>query len=415
MESRFGKTTLSTPDRCSNLDRPIIGSLVYCDSSALNHATTKAVHHSSDGSNQLIDNCALHSTSDVVFDCYPHIGKGWGKKAGLPGRESTVALAVPALDCWWKFFFTPHGTLTVSRTLGDTQRLTHLRLSQTKGETSEFKRLRKLLDLYLLGESARKSTGGLLRLCCEEPLLDVCMDKEDLCRFCGAGSWLGDDMFRRITPSSVSLFIVHYSPSSGDCVRIFAVVDDWVHYCVGWGWREVEGEAPSEVAAWHSTAVGAVTPSHHWLGGASHVLPADFLPYLAGLGSDLAGIMGQVYQWCGLPFCSIGDSSRYLPCEVGMSSCAPCIPWTSCPEARMSCGMAAGCGAATYIKQLSCMPGLTGGTCAQVKRGVDELSAKPRYPLQSCSQRGHLGQALQSGQVLQVLEGHHACHCNTQV
>nr|CAD7413624.1 unnamed protein product [Timema poppensis] len=38
------------------------------------------------------------SASDVVFDCcaHAHIG-GVGRKAGLPGRESTVALTVPAL------------------------------------------------------------------------------------------------------------------------------------------------------------------------------------------------------------------------------------------------------------------------------------------------------------------------------
>nr|CAD7199675.1 unnamed protein product [Timema douglasi] len=37
--------------------------------------------------------------SDVVFECcaHAHIGEGLVKKAGLPGRESTVALAVPAL------------------------------------------------------------------------------------------------------------------------------------------------------------------------------------------------------------------------------------------------------------------------------------------------------------------------------
>nr|CAD7430332.1 unnamed protein product [Timema monikensis] len=36
------KTTLSTPDRDSNLDLPITGSLVYCESSALDHVATKA-------------------------------------------------------------------------------------------------------------------------------------------------------------------------------------------------------------------------------------------------------------------------------------------------------------------------------------------------------------------------------------
>nr|CAD7398832.1 unnamed protein product [Timema cristinae] len=36
------KTTLSTPDRDSNLDLPVIGSLVYCESSAIDHETTEA-------------------------------------------------------------------------------------------------------------------------------------------------------------------------------------------------------------------------------------------------------------------------------------------------------------------------------------------------------------------------------------
>nr|CAD7452776.1 unnamed protein product [Timema tahoe] len=38
----FWGETLSTPDRESNLDLPVIGSLVYCESSALNHAATEA-------------------------------------------------------------------------------------------------------------------------------------------------------------------------------------------------------------------------------------------------------------------------------------------------------------------------------------------------------------------------------------
>nr|CAD7400198.1 unnamed protein product [Timema cristinae] len=35
------KITLSTPDQDSNLNIPIISSLVYCESSALDHAATK--------------------------------------------------------------------------------------------------------------------------------------------------------------------------------------------------------------------------------------------------------------------------------------------------------------------------------------------------------------------------------------
>nr|CAD7439946.1 unnamed protein product [Timema bartmani] len=42
VENHFGKTTLSTPDRGSSLDLPVIGSLVYCKSSALDHAAIEA-------------------------------------------------------------------------------------------------------------------------------------------------------------------------------------------------------------------------------------------------------------------------------------------------------------------------------------------------------------------------------------
>nr|CAD7458112.1 unnamed protein product [Timema tahoe] len=41
VENHFDKTTSSTPDKDSNLDLPVIGSLVYCESSALDHAATK--------------------------------------------------------------------------------------------------------------------------------------------------------------------------------------------------------------------------------------------------------------------------------------------------------------------------------------------------------------------------------------
>nr|CAD7398355.1 unnamed protein product [Timema cristinae] len=37
----FGKTTISTPYRDLNLDLPVIGSLAYCESSALDHAATE--------------------------------------------------------------------------------------------------------------------------------------------------------------------------------------------------------------------------------------------------------------------------------------------------------------------------------------------------------------------------------------
>nr|CAD7262474.1 unnamed protein product [Timema shepardi] len=42
MDNHSGKTSLSTADRHLNLDPPVIGSLVYCESSALDHAATKA-------------------------------------------------------------------------------------------------------------------------------------------------------------------------------------------------------------------------------------------------------------------------------------------------------------------------------------------------------------------------------------
>nr|CAD7402817.1 unnamed protein product [Timema poppensis] len=41
-EKPFWKTILSTPDRDSNLNLPIIGSLVYCESSALDHTPIEA-------------------------------------------------------------------------------------------------------------------------------------------------------------------------------------------------------------------------------------------------------------------------------------------------------------------------------------------------------------------------------------
>ncbi|CAG2061853.1 unnamed protein product, partial [Timema podura] len=37
------KTTLSTPDQDSKLNLPVIGSLVYCESCALNHAATELI------------------------------------------------------------------------------------------------------------------------------------------------------------------------------------------------------------------------------------------------------------------------------------------------------------------------------------------------------------------------------------
>nr|CAD7417696.1 unnamed protein product [Timema poppensis] len=43
VENNLGKTTLGTPDRDSSLGLPVISSLVYCESSALDHAATEAV------------------------------------------------------------------------------------------------------------------------------------------------------------------------------------------------------------------------------------------------------------------------------------------------------------------------------------------------------------------------------------
>nr|CAD7409543.1 unnamed protein product [Timema cristinae] len=42
MENHFGKTILGTPGRDSNLDLPVIDSLVYCENSALYHVATEA-------------------------------------------------------------------------------------------------------------------------------------------------------------------------------------------------------------------------------------------------------------------------------------------------------------------------------------------------------------------------------------
>nr|CAD7446651.1 unnamed protein product [Timema bartmani] len=46
VENQFGKITLSTLYQDSNLDLPVIGNLVYCESSALDHAATEAGHFS---------------------------------------------------------------------------------------------------------------------------------------------------------------------------------------------------------------------------------------------------------------------------------------------------------------------------------------------------------------------------------
>nr|CAD7392361.1 unnamed protein product [Timema cristinae] len=44
VENHFGKTTLSTPNQDSNLNLPVIGSLVYCKSSILDHVAIEEVY-----------------------------------------------------------------------------------------------------------------------------------------------------------------------------------------------------------------------------------------------------------------------------------------------------------------------------------------------------------------------------------
>nr|CAD7402686.1 unnamed protein product [Timema cristinae] len=59
---RVEKTTLSTPDRDSNLDTSIICSLFYCESSALDHVTTEAGIHM-----LRLHNIAVHPMSIVAY------------------------------------------------------------------------------------------------------------------------------------------------------------------------------------------------------------------------------------------------------------------------------------------------------------------------------------------------------------
>nr|CAD7577795.1 unnamed protein product [Timema californicum] len=66
--NHYGKTTLNTPDRDSNLDFPVIGSIVYCQGSTLDHAATKVgmyhevVHHN--------NKCHLSHTRDTAVTRY---------------------------------------------------------------------------------------------------------------------------------------------------------------------------------------------------------------------------------------------------------------------------------------------------------------------------------------------------------
>lgn len=43
---------------------------------------------------------------------------------------------------------------------------------------------------------------------------------------------------------------------------------------------------------------------------------------------------------------------NHTPCDVGMSSCAPCMPCTSWPDARMNWGILAGCCCWEFNKEL---------------------------------------------------------------
>nr|CAD7438734.1 unnamed protein product [Timema bartmani] len=44
VKNHFGETTLSTPNRGLNLNLNVIGSLVFCESGALDHVATEAVN-----------------------------------------------------------------------------------------------------------------------------------------------------------------------------------------------------------------------------------------------------------------------------------------------------------------------------------------------------------------------------------
>nr|CAD7432689.1 unnamed protein product [Timema monikensis] len=61
-----GKTTLSTPDRDSNLELPIIGSLVYCESSTLDHVNTEAGRFTCSGNGKYVAG-VLHSGEVNVY------------------------------------------------------------------------------------------------------------------------------------------------------------------------------------------------------------------------------------------------------------------------------------------------------------------------------------------------------------
>nr|CAD7403937.1 unnamed protein product [Timema cristinae] len=70
VEDYFGKHTLITPDQYSNLDLPVINSLVYCESSALGHVATEAAGPCRGDSRSVLDASALGVDGEKrVLDC----------------------------------------------------------------------------------------------------------------------------------------------------------------------------------------------------------------------------------------------------------------------------------------------------------------------------------------------------------
>ncbi|CAG2065201.1 unnamed protein product, partial [Timema podura] len=61
----FGNFTLSIPDRDSNLVLPIIGSLVYCESSALDHTASEGGPSILKQPCQIDQNCKVHVNNSM--------------------------------------------------------------------------------------------------------------------------------------------------------------------------------------------------------------------------------------------------------------------------------------------------------------------------------------------------------------
>nr|CAD7394683.1 unnamed protein product [Timema cristinae] len=72
MKNHFGKIIFSTPDRDSNLELPIIGCLVYCKSSALEHVAIKSRGFS-------FHLRALSQPLDLLLDCAQPQLQLWGR------------------------------------------------------------------------------------------------------------------------------------------------------------------------------------------------------------------------------------------------------------------------------------------------------------------------------------------------